>query len=236
MITLNGLSKDVYDDYFSSLLLLKPYLVSSVNMLPDATTELYNILQQTQSELIIELTNEEIRKSIEGIKKIFNKLKTNLIAFYEEHFTNKISKDISDKTSEHYNVPTKDIKDDGAEDFADLITNNRKNKLSVSDDQWGFVAVQKIIKTTFMGVVNKMTSLIGKTQNIFKRKKWVAVVDERTRHSHHTVNGTILKIDELFSVGDSLMEYPLDGSHGAGAKEIVNCRCTLEIIKRKGLF
>lgn len=64
--------------------------------------------------------------------------------------------------------------------------------------------------------------LTGKT-----RKRWSAILDKRTRDTHRDVNGADIPISELFVVGDSLMAYPRDDAHGAGAEEIVNCRCSV---------
>lgn len=64
--------------------------------------------------------------------------------------------------------------------------------------------------------------LTGKT-----RKTWDAIIDKATRDTHRDINGTTIPIDEPFQVGDSLMMYPKDESMGAGAEEIVNCRCSV---------
>jgi SPP1 gp7 family putative phage head morphogenesis protein len=58
-------------------------------------------------------------------------------------------------------------------------------------------------------------------------KTWVAINDNRTRPSHSAVGGTTVPFDQPFSVGGALMMRPGDGSLGAGAEEIVNCRCSI---------
>ena len=60
------------------------------------------------------------------------------------------------------------------------------------------------------------------------KKKWVDVGDKRERKTHLEVGGTTLPIDEPFSVGDSLLQFPKDTSLGASADEIVNCRCSIQ--------
>lgn len=60
------------------------------------------------------------------------------------------------------------------------------------------------------------------------KKKWIDVGDKRERKTHLEVGGTILPIDEPFSVGDSLLQFPKDTSLGASADEIVNCRCSIQ--------
>lgn len=60
-----------------------------------------------------------------------------------------------------------------------------------------------------------------------QRKRWVSVSDGRTREHHRNVNGQEVGIDEKFVVQyrgqEILMDYPHDGSGGAGNN--VNCRC-----------
>jgi SPP1 gp7 family putative phage head morphogenesis protein len=58
-------------------------------------------------------------------------------------------------------------------------------------------------------------------------KTWVAINDSRTRPSHSAVGGTTVPFDQPFSVGGALMMRPGDASLGAGAEEIVNCRCSI---------
>lgn len=90
-----------------------------------------------------------------------------------------------------------------SEDRAALIAENEANSI------WNDSEYQDAI-------------LSGKTS-----KRWVAIIDKVTRDSHRDVNGAVVAIDEPFYVGDSLMMYPHDESMGAGAEEIVNCRCSV---------
>lgn len=61
-----------------------------------------------------------------------------------------------------------------------------------------------------------------------KYKTWKDIGDKRERRTHLEVGGTTIPIKELFAVGDSLMLFPKDTSHGASSKEIVNCRCSIQ--------
>jgi hypothetical protein len=53
------------------------------------------------------------------------------------------------------------------------------------------------------------------------KKQWIATGDKRTRLTHLIAHGQIVGIDELFRVGKSDMEYPLDPS--APPEETINC-------------
>ena len=61
-----------------------------------------------------------------------------------------------------------------------------------------------------------------------KYKTWKDIGDKRERKTHLEVGGTTVPIRELFAVGNSLMLFPKDTSHGASSKEIVNCRCSIQ--------
>jgi hypothetical protein len=53
-------------------------------------------------------------------------------------------------------------------------------------------------------------------------KQWDSTLDSNTRSSHQRVDGEVRELDEPFSNG---LMYP--GDPGAGADEVVNCRCAL---------
>lgn len=54
-------------------------------------------------------------------------------------------------------------------------------------------------------------------------KRWVAVMDERTRASHASINGEVVPVGEPFSNG---LMYPGDPS--GPPSEVCNCRCSME--------
>ena len=57
-------------------------------------------------------------------------------------------------------------------------------------------------------------------------KKWLTMKDERVRKTHAEVDDTVIRIDELFHVGDYYMRYPHDPT--AGVEEVAGCRCVVE--------
>lgn len=65
-------------------------------------------------------------------------------------------------------------------------------------------------------------------ENSKTRKQWVDIMDKRERKTHREVGGTVVPIEDVFVVGNSLMRYPKDTLYGAEAKEIINCRCTIK--------
>ena len=61
------------------------------------------------------------------------------------------------------------------------------------------------------------------------RKTWSATMDGRTRDSHADLNGVEVGLDEAFdSPTGARMMHPGDTSLGAGAEDVINCRCMPE--------
>lgn len=65
----------------------------------------------------------------------------------------------------------------------------------------------------------------------YTKKQWRTMEDKKVRETHNSINGIVTGINELFEVGNALMLFPRDTSHGAGAEEIVGCRCSLKYLK-----
>lgn len=59
-------------------------------------------------------------------------------------------------------------------------------------------------------------------------KRWLAALDARTRETHALADGQTVPINEPFDVGGVPMDRPLDPT--APASEVVNCRCTTELL------
>ena len=55
------------------------------------------------------------------------------------------------------------------------------------------------------------------------QKRWVCVLDSRSRPDHAKMNGQILPLDQPWSVGGTMMMHPKDIS--GGAANVCNCRC-----------
>lgn len=67
------------------------------------------------------------------------------------------------------------------------------------------------------------------------RKQWLAIKDNRTRHSHRLLDGQIVDYDKPFkSVLGSEMMYPAD-KNGAVAGDLYNCRCSMRFIEKEGI-
>lgn len=129
-----------------------------------------------------------------------------IIDTYIKQYAVDITKQIIDATFERFSAKDKSITDDYylSNDRAMFISECEANSIL------NYRQYLKAVKA-------------GKT-----KKKWIDVGDKRERKTHLEVGGIILPIDEPFSVGDSLLQFPKDTSLGASADEIVNCRCSIQ--------
>ena len=129
-----------------------------------------------------------------------------LIDTYIKQYALSVTKQIIDATFERFSSEDKSITDDYylSNDRAMFISECEANSIL------NYRQYSKAVKA-------------GKT-----KKKWIDVGDKRERKTHLEVGETILPIDEPFSVGDSLLQFPKDTSLGASADEIVNCRCSIQ--------
>ena len=57
------------------------------------------------------------------------------------------------------------------------------------------------------------------------KRRWVAVMDERTRPTHAAAHGQLRDLHEPFEVGGAYLMFPGDPNGPAG--ETINCRCTV---------
>ena len=129
-----------------------------------------------------------------------------LIDTYIKQYVLGVTKQIIDATFERFSVEDRSITDDYylSNDRAMFISECEANSIL------NYRQYSKAVKA-------------GKT-----KKKWIDVGDKRERKTHLEVGGITLPIDEPFSVGDSLLQFPKDTSLGASADEIVNCRCSIQ--------
>lgn len=84
----------------------------------------------------------------------------------------------------------------------------------------------RMIARTEVASAHNVGQLAAARQSgVVAAKEWLAVGDHRTRASHLDVDGTVLGIDALFTVGGDELEGP--GDVAGSAEEVVNCRCVL---------
>jgi len=85
----------------------------------------------------------------------------------------------------------------------------------------------RIVRTESVRAANYGVQIGAEAYEYETVKEWVAISDNRTRHSHRALNGVQRELDEPFKEG---LRFP--GDPDAGPAETVNCRCA-QVIKAK---
>ena len=60
------------------------------------------------------------------------------------------------------------------------------------------------------------------------KKKWIATLDDKTRHTHRQLHGVVVDVDEPFETEDGDIMFP--GDFSADASLVYNCRCSIESV------
>ena len=94
---------------------------------------------------------------------------------------------------------------------------------------------QRIARTEVISASNKGSYLGAKDSGLVKEKEWLSTRDQRTRGAdekdeadHYSMDGQRVKFEEPFRdirTGAAMM-FPGDSEMGAGAEDIINCRCS----------
>lgn len=114
-------------------------------------------------------------------------------------------------------------RDKHALDFAVWLTRTARNEPNVAFENSHSIAVAR----TEINAMSNLAALDAAYRSGARFKTWVMFGDGKVRPSHKAADGTRIPIDEAFTVGGYKLMFPNDTSLGAGAEEIVNCRCTL---------
>lgn len=113
-------------------------------------------------------------------------------------------------------------------DRALLVQEVSAQAASGDDGPFSMQRAQRVSRTMSTAAANGGKLEGWKQSEIAKGKKWRSASGTRTRKSHRKANGQVVPLDEPFKVGDSKLMYPGDPS--GEAKEIVNCRCTMQLV------
>lgn len=93
---------------------------------------------------------------------------------------------------------------------------------------FSMIRAQRIARTMSTAAANGGKLEGWKQSEVAKGKKWRSAGGKRTRKSHRKASGQVVALDKPFKVGNSKLMYPGDPS--GEAKEIVNCRCTMQLV------
>lgn len=85
-----------------------------------------------------------------------------------------------------------------------------------------------IARTETIGASNSGSLQAAIASGVAGKKTWLAASDHRTRSTHVSADGQVVDLAKPFKVGASSMMHP--GDPAGGAKETVNCRCSMTFV------
>lgn len=91
---------------------------------------------------------------------------------------------------------------------------------------------EKIARTEVMSSCNYAQYAASEANPDIVGHYWRSQNSSRTRATHRAANKQYRPMGEPFDIGGAKLMFPGDGSLGAPAKEIINCRCWLEMVFR----
>lgn len=112
------------------------------------------------------------------------------------------------------------------------------NKLQQRIDTMGRVSAIRTARTAFTAAQNGGRQAAYERAadlGIKVRKRWSAVKDKRTRFDHGSADGQVVDFDKPFVVGGEKLMFPGDGSMGASAGNLYNCRCRSNTVEKEGI-
>jgi hypothetical protein len=102
---------------------------------------------------------------------------------------------------------------------------------SMYDESVSYRAM-RIARTEVVSASNASSIAGARSVSDKLSKRWLSSRDARVRTDHSSADGQTVGMDEPFSVGGYELMFPGDGSRGAPASEIVNCRCTVTYVRK----
>lgn len=115
------------------------------------------------------------------------------------------------------------------DDYMSFVTAEMANSTIEHIDDPYFVSSDraKYLAENEANTLFNMQDFSDAKENGKRFKKWLAILDERTRPTHANADGQEQPIELPFDVGGFYMMFPKDDSMGAPASEIINCRCSV---------
>lgn len=99
---------------------------------------------------------------------------------------------------------------------------------AVETDQFTSWRARMIARTESNRAINYGAQVGAESTGFETLKEWVAVHDDRTRHSHHLLDGIKVGINDEFKDG---LAFP--GDPNGDAAETINCRCHVEYTAKR---
>jgi HK97 family phage portal protein len=108
-------------------------------------------------------------------------------------------------------------------------------RLTAMYNDFSMVRAERIARTEVISASNLGSQIAAKATNLPLWKEWIATKDDRVRDAHWEANGQKQKIDVPYTVMGEKLMFPGDGSLGASASNLIQCRCVESYVVRRDL-
>lgn len=204
------LQKDVYEK------LLADKITEAVTRVTGIDSYMSDHIRQMSKEVV----NTTFEKESKEVKK-------------SDVSENENSSTPSNRTNSPLITPTFEPTPQGASVFpynTSADAPDHKSEESTESDYWlSYDRAENIAKSEANTFLNYTDYTEAKERGATK-KRWLTMLDDKVRQTHSEVEGQTIGIDELFTVGDSLMKFPHDLSESPNPSEVIGCRCAVEYI------
>lgn len=130
----------------------------------------------------------------------------------------------------HFNQKNINDKWKSLEKIVDTKIYNQMYQNLEKEQCFEFYRARRIARTETMSAMNAATLEGWRQSEVVTGKEWVCACDERAREWHKKADKQQVALEEAFSVGGEKLMHPGDSSHGASAKNVVCCRCTMKSV------
>ncbi len=89
----------------------------------------------------------------------------------------------------------------------------------------------RIARTEVIGAANLGSMVGARDTGEEMEKRWISMIDNKTRPDHIEMNGRRVGLHDKFDVGGVMMDYP--GDQTAPPEQVINCRCTVAFKVKK---
>lgn len=114
-----------------------------------------------------------------------------------------------------------------AEDINKVALSARKRfRNHVTPKHSKFFSTTETVAASNLGILAVARAQMERSGQVLT-KMWLSQRDARVRESHQGTDSQNIGLNGLFQVGNSVLVFPGDWTHGAQLKEIINCRCVL---------
>lgn len=105
-------------------------------------------------------------------------------------------------------------------------TDQLARRVADSYDLFGRYRAERIARTEVVGASNLGSRAGAESTGLRLVHEWLSTRDDRTRDIHMDVDGQKQAMADPYTVSGEELMFPGDGSLGASAENLINCRCT----------